>query len=151
MLGVGGEEGGEGGVGGVVRVVRFRFEAFLLKGLLSSLVAQALITSSFRCGSISLEQGRGTVLWYRYTEVKFPLRRKHMAWRELLAALQFEIQQNTLSTLHDESGSNGVVVTGCPKCRKKFQTTGQFVEHTTHDVMPTAIASVGLTSLTSKS
>jgi hypothetical protein len=63
-----------------------------------------------------------------------------MTWRDLLAALQLEIQQHTLSTFHDEPGSNGVVVTGCPKCRKKFQTTGQFIKHITHDVLPCVIA-----------
>jgi hypothetical protein len=65
-----------------------------------------------------------------------------MTWRDLLAALQLEIQQHTLSTFNDESGPKGVVVTGCPKCRKKFQTTGQFVEHLIHDVLPLVIANV---------
>jgi hypothetical protein len=63
-----------------------------------------------------------------------------MTWQDLLAALQLEIQQDTLSTFQDEPGSKGVVVTGCPKCRKKFQTTGQFVEHITKDVLPAVIA-----------
>ena len=65
-----------------------------------------------------------------------------MTWRELLAALQLEIQQHTLSTFHDEPGAKGVVVTGCPKCRKKFQTTRQFVAHITDDVLPIVIAKV---------
>ena len=65
-----------------------------------------------------------------------------MTWRELLAALQIEIQQHTLSTFHDEPGSMGVVVTGCPQCRKKFQTTWQFVERIAHDVLPCVIAKV---------
>jgi hypothetical protein len=65
-----------------------------------------------------------------------------MTWRELLAALQLEIQQHTLSTFHDQPGSKGLIVTGCPRCRKKFQTNGQFVEHITHDVLPTVIARV---------
>jgi hypothetical protein len=63
-----------------------------------------------------------------------------MTWRELLEALQLEIQQHTLSTFHDEPGPKGVVVTGCPKCRKKFQTTQQFVEHITHDVLPLVLS-----------
>ena len=65
-----------------------------------------------------------------------------MTWTELLAALQLEIQQHTLSTFRDEPGPIGVVVTGCPKCRKRFQTTGQFVEHITSDVLPAVIAKV---------
>jgi hypothetical protein len=63
-----------------------------------------------------------------------------MTWRELLAALQIEIQQHTLGTFSDEPGPIGVIVTGCPKCRKKFQTTSQFIEHVTHDVLPAVIA-----------
>ena len=35
-----------------------------------------------------------------------------MTWQDLLAALQLEIQQHTLSTFHDEPGPKGVVVTG---------------------------------------
>jgi hypothetical protein len=65
-----------------------------------------------------------------------------MTWRDLLAALQLEIQQHTLSTFNDEPGQKGVVVTGCPKCRKKFQTIRQFVEHITSDVLPLVIAKV---------
>jgi hypothetical protein len=65
-----------------------------------------------------------------------------VTWRALLAALQLEIQQHTLSTFSDEPGPKAVVVTGCPNCRKKFQTTRQFVEHLTHDVLPLVIAKV---------
>ena len=65
-----------------------------------------------------------------------------MTWRELLATLQSEIQQHTLSTFRDDPGPKGVVVTACPKCRKKFQTIRQFVEHITRDVLPWVIAKV---------
>jgi hypothetical protein len=30
----------------------------------------------------------------------------------------------------------GVVVTGCPRCRKKFQSINQFVNHLVDDVLP---------------
>jgi hypothetical protein len=33
-------------------------------------------------------------------------------------------------------GGNGVVVTGCPGCRKRFQTTNQLMYHLADDVLP---------------
>jgi hypothetical protein len=34
------------------------------------------------------------------------------------------------------AGGKGVVVTGCPTCKKRFQTTSQFIDHLTDDVLP---------------
>jgi hypothetical protein len=60
---------------------------------------------------------------------------------ELLAALKKEIQRHNLSTFIDTppsiaQGGRGVVVTGCPQCRKQFGTVSQFVDHLTDDVLP---------------
>jgi hypothetical protein len=33
-------------------------------------------------------------------------------------------------------GGRGVVVMGCPKCKKKFGTMPQFLDHLTDDVLP---------------
>jgi hypothetical protein len=33
-------------------------------------------------------------------------------------------------------GGHGVVVSGCPGCRKKFQSVNQFVQHLLDDVAP---------------
>jgi hypothetical protein len=33
-------------------------------------------------------------------------------------------------------GGKGVVVPGCPTCKKKFQTAPQFIDHITDDVLP---------------
>lgn len=60
---------------------------------------------------------------------------------ELLAALKKEIQRHNLSTFIDTppsiaQGGRGVVVTGCPLCRKQFGTVSQFVDHLTEDVLP---------------
>jgi hypothetical protein len=33
-------------------------------------------------------------------------------------------------------GGSGVVVTGCPGCRKRFQTTNQLMYHLADDVLP---------------
>jgi hypothetical protein len=33
-------------------------------------------------------------------------------------------------------GGRGIVVTGCPLCRKQFGTIAQFVNHLTNDVLP---------------
>jgi hypothetical protein len=41
-------------------------------------------------------------------------------------------------------GEKGVVV-GCPKCRKKFGTVPQSLDHTTDDVLPKIIDSLSAT------
>jgi hypothetical protein len=60
---------------------------------------------------------------------------------ELLAALECEILRHNLSTFVDSppsiaQGGRGVVVTGCPMCRRQFGTVAQFVQHLTDDVLP---------------
>ena len=60
---------------------------------------------------------------------------------ELLRELQREIQRHDLSTFIDEppsmaQGGRGVVVTGCPLCKKRFGTVGQYTDHLTNDVLP---------------
>jgi hypothetical protein len=60
---------------------------------------------------------------------------------DLLAALKKEIQRHNLSTFIDTppsiaQGGRGVVVTGCPQCRKQFGTVAQFIDHLTDDVLP---------------
>lgn len=59
----------------------------------------------------------------------------------LLAALRQEIQRHDFTNFVDEppsiaAGGKGVVVTGCPACKKRFQTTSQFIDHLTDDVLP---------------
>jgi hypothetical protein len=59
----------------------------------------------------------------------------------LLRALQVEIQRHDLGTLMDEPHSgHGVVVPGCSVCRKRLNTSSQFVDHLANDVLPAAIA-----------
>jgi hypothetical protein len=36
-------------------------------------------------------------------------------------------------------GGNGVVVPGCPLCKKRFGTTPQFLDHLTDDVLPAVL------------
>jgi hypothetical protein len=60
---------------------------------------------------------------------------------ELYRALRSELHRHDFSTFVDEppsvaQGGNGVVVTGCPTCRKKFGTMPQFLDHLTDDVLP---------------
>ena len=55
--------------------------------------------------------------------------------------LRSELHRHDCSTFIDEppsiaQGGNGVVVTGCPTCRKKFGTMPQFLDHLTDDVLP---------------
>jgi hypothetical protein len=62
----------------------------------------------------------------------------------LLAAIQKEIQRHDLSYFVDEppsvaEGGKGDVVSGCPACKKRINTMGQFLDHLTNDVMPELI------------
>jgi hypothetical protein len=62
----------------------------------------------------------------------------------LLAAIQKEIQRHDLSYFVDEppsaaQGGKGVVVSGCPTCKKRINTMGRFLDHLTNDVMPELI------------
>ncbi len=59
----------------------------------------------------------------------------------LLAAIQKEIQRHDLSYVVDEPpsvalGGKGVVVSACPACKKRINTTGQFLDHLANEVMP---------------
>jgi hypothetical protein len=52
-----------------------------------------------------------------------------------------EMVKYTLDTFVDKppsvaKGGKGVVVTGCPACRKQFQSVNQFVNHLVDDVLP---------------
>jgi hypothetical protein len=62
----------------------------------------------------------------------------------LLAAIQKEIHRHDLSYFVDEppsvaQGGKGVVVSGCPACKKRINTTAQFLDHLPNDVMPALI------------
>jgi hypothetical protein len=59
----------------------------------------------------------------------------------LLAVLQQEIRRHDFSHFVDEppsvaQGGRGVVVPGCPACRKRINTMGQFLDHLANDAMP---------------
>jgi Fe-S oxidoreductase len=52
-----------------------------------------------------------------------------------------ELVKHSLDTFVDDppsiaKGGRGVVVTGCPGCRKQFQSVNQFVNHLVDDVLP---------------
>jgi hypothetical protein len=60
---------------------------------------------------------------------------------ELLRALQIEIGRHDFSTFLTEEpsmadGGPGVVVPGCPACKKRIQTMAQFMDHLANDVLP---------------
>jgi hypothetical protein len=62
---------------------------------------------------------------------------------ELLTAIQREIQSHDFSSFVDEpptvaQGGKGVVVPGCPKCHKRLNNMGQFLDHLANDAMPGA-------------
>jgi hypothetical protein len=62
----------------------------------------------------------------------------------LLAAIQKEIQRHDLSYFVSDppsvaEGGRGVVVAGCPACRKRLNTISQFLDHLTNDAMPALI------------
>ena len=62
----------------------------------------------------------------------------------LLAAIQKEIHRHDLSYFVDNppsvaQGGKGVVVSGCPACKKRINTVTQFLDHLANDVMPALI------------
>lgn len=63
---------------------------------------------------------------------------------ELLRAIRQEIQRHDFSHFIDvppmvAQGGKGIVVRGCPVCKKRINTTSQFLDHLTNDAMPALI------------
>jgi hypothetical protein len=61
--------------------------------------------------------------------------------REILQAAKTEIMRHRWDTFCDSppsiaQGGKGVIVSGCPTCRKRFGTNTQYLEHLADDVMP---------------
>jgi hypothetical protein len=56
--------------------------------------------------------------------------------RELLRALQSEIQRHDLSTFPIRVDNGNIVTPGCPTCRKSLHTIDNFIDHINHDVLP---------------
>ena len=60
---------------------------------------------------------------------------------ELLAALQQEIRRHDFAMFVDKlpsvaQGGNGIIVPGCPACKKRLNTHSQYLDHLADDVMP---------------
>jgi len=60
---------------------------------------------------------------------------------KILGAAKAELMKHSLDTFVDEppsvaEGGRGVVVTGCPNCRKIFGTVNQLMCHLADDVLP---------------
>ena len=60
---------------------------------------------------------------------------------DLLKALQTEIRRHDFSTFLTETpsmanGGPGVVVPGCPACRKRINTMAQFLDHLADNALP---------------
>ena len=65
---------------------------------------------------------------------------------KILSAAKAELMKHSLDTFVDEppsvaEGGRGVVVTGCPNCRKRFQTVNQLMYHLADDVLPKILRS----------
>jgi len=59
----------------------------------------------------------------------------------LLAAIQKEILRDDFGTYVDDpptiaQGGRGVVVAGCPACKKRLQSMNEFLRHLAEDAMP---------------
>jgi hypothetical protein len=70
-----------------------------------------------------------------------PLLESEMRKSELLSAIQNEIYRHDFSQFVDEppsvaQGGKGVVVPGCPMCKKRINTMPQFLHHLADDVLP---------------
>jgi hypothetical protein len=62
----------------------------------------------------------------------------------IIKAVQAELQRHTFDTFMDEPPSNvrggrGVVISGCPACKKPLQSVAQFMHHLVEDVLPATI------------
>jgi hypothetical protein len=62
----------------------------------------------------------------------------------LVAAIQKEIHRHDFSYFVDEppsiaQGGKGVIVAGCPACKKRINTMQQFLDHLSKDAMPALI------------
>jgi hypothetical protein len=60
---------------------------------------------------------------------------------KILTTAKAELMRHSLETFIDEprsmaQGGKGVVVTGCPRCRTRLNTTDQFMRHLADDVLP---------------
>jgi hypothetical protein len=53
---------------------------------------------------------------------------------KLLDAIRTELHRHDLSHFQDEKDK--MVRPGCPRCRKTFYTTSQFIDHLSEDVLP---------------
>jgi hypothetical protein len=65
----------------------------------------------------------------------------------IITAVQTELQRHTFDTFMDEPPSivragQGVVVSGCPACKKQLQSVAQFMQHLLEEVLPTTIRKV---------
>jgi hypothetical protein len=63
----------------------------------------------------------------------------------LLAAIRQEIQRHDFSHFVENPPSvaevgSGVVVPGCPTCRKRLNTMGQVLDRLAHDAMPALLS-----------
>ena len=62
----------------------------------------------------------------------------------IIKAVQTELQRHSFDTFLTErpsvaQGGKGVIVSGCPACKKQFQSLNQFVTHLSEDVIPETI------------
>ena len=60
---------------------------------------------------------------------------------KIVSVAKAELMRHGLDTFVDGGisvalGGSGVVVTGCPGCRKRFQTVNQLMYHLADDVLP---------------
>jgi predicted methyltransferase len=64
--------------------------------------------------------------------------------REILRAAKTEIMRHRWDTFVDDppsiaQGGKGVIVSGCPTCKKRFGTNTQYLDHLADDVMPVVL------------
>ena len=69
----------------------------------------------------------------------------------LLAAIQQEIQRHDFSHFVENpatiaEGGKGVVVSGCPACRKRINSMSQFLDHLAYDAMPALLDDLAIRS-----
>jgi hypothetical protein len=65
--------------------------------------------------------------------------------REILQAAKTEIMRHSWDTFCDTppsvaQGGRGVIISGCPACKKQFGTNTRYLEHLADDVLPVILA-----------
>jgi len=60
---------------------------------------------------------------------------------KIIAALRRDLQIHTFDTFLEQASdeTKGIIVSGCPACKKRLQSLNQFMSHLFDDVIPATV------------